>query len=797
MPLCHICGSLAKNARPMVAFALGGAGSRGDFQVGALRFLHDKGVMPSFISGTSGGALLAAKLAEGGNAIDELEAIWHGLSNENDLFEEEPWLAQLEFVLRRVAWEISGFSVGGVLRAALFPSTIYFDGIRLAAEGTLDVSILIGAVRQALDAKGALNLRPLERMLRGVRHGMEADLDASGLEYAAKFAVVGDFDGDGHDEIAIAPDTPGSPGNDFWVLKYGAGSWYHLSPIPGHGMEADLDASGLEYAAKFAVVGDFDGDTHDEIAIAPDTPGSPGNDFWVLKYGAGSWYHLSPIPGHGMEADLDASGLEYAAKFAVVGDFDGDTHDEIAIAPDTPGSPGNDFWVLKYGAGSWYHLSPIPGHGMEADLDASGLEYAAKFAVVGDFDGDTHDEIAIALDTPRSPGNVSWVVKYGAGSRYHLRPIPGHGMEADLDASGLEYAAKFAVVGDFDGDTHDEIAIAPDTPGSPGNDFWVLKYGAGSWYHLSPIYGQLGVLNPRKVAQSGIQLRLAVVDLESGQLRFVTELGRFLDDDGTAFDLIDGVLASGSMSGVFPPVQLGQDNYTDGGIRDLVPIRVALDAGVDHVFAIYPSPGVIRVNGSFDGRRSELPYLADLGSRCIDIMLDQNRRDEMSPGGVIGQLITSIQSSVEVHDGTTIDPGLISISMDYGYMRAFDVLEGGEQREELVGLSDEITQRRRDVWETEYWANGIERLARPHARGVEQLVLVPSPDALLDVRQQKRVIFDLVQRRIQLKGAGAMPVGMERWWRQWERHPWDTYTDTPWQAFDSSAGHVDAANPPG
>ncbi len=589
----------------MVAFALGGAGSRGDFQVGALRFLHDKGVMPSFISGTSGGALLAAKLAEGGNAIDELEAIWHGLSNENDLFEEEPWLAQLEFVLRRVAWEISGFSVGGVLRAALFPSTIYFDGIRLAAEGTLDVSILIGAVRQALDAKGALNLRPLERMLRGVRHGMEADLDASGLEYAAKFAVVGDFDGDGHDEIAIAPDTPGSPGNDFWVLKYGAGSWYHLSPIPGHGMEADLDASGLEYAAKFAVVGDFDGDTHDEIAIAPDTPGSPGNDFWVLKY------------------------------------------------------------------------------------------------------------------------------------------------------------------------------------------------GAGSWYHLSPIYGQLGVLNPRKVAQSGIQLRLAVVDLESGQLRFVTELGRFLDDDGTAFDLIDGVLASGSMSGVFPPVQLGQDNYTDGGIRDLVPIRVALDAGVDHVFAIYPSPGVIRVNGSFDGRRSELPYLADLGSRCIDIMLDQNRRDEMSPGGVIGQLITSIQSSVEVHDGTTIDPGLISISMDYGYMRAFDVLEGGEQREELVGLSDEITQRRRDVWETEYWANGIERLARPHARGVEQLVLVPSPDALLDVRQQKRVIFDLVQRRIQLKGAGAMPVGMERWWRQWERHPWDTYTDTPWQAFDSSAGHVDAANPPG
>jgi hypothetical protein len=75
--------------------------------------------------------------------------------------------------------------------------------------------------------------------------------------------------------------------------------------------------------------------------------------------------------------------------------------------------------------------------------------------------------------------------------------------------------------------------------------------------------------------------------------------------------------------------------------------------------------------------------------------------------------------------------------------------------------------------------------------------MTPIPEALLDVREQKRLIFGLVQRRIQVKGADAMPVGMEQWWRQWERHPWNTYTDTLWQVFDSRAGHVDAADPPG
>lgn len=53
---------------------------------------------------------------------------------------------------------------------------------------------------------------------------------------------------------------------------------------------------------------------------------------------------MSPIPNHPLQADIDCSGAQYTAKFAVVADFDGDGRAELVIAPDASGSRGNDFW---------------------------------------------------------------------------------------------------------------------------------------------------------------------------------------------------------------------------------------------------------------------------------------------------------------------------------------------------------------------------------------------------------------------------------------------------------------------
>jgi hypothetical protein len=338
-------------------------------------------------------------------------------------------------------------------------------------------------------------------------HPMNADIDCSGREFAAKFMVAGDFDGDGRAELVVAPDAGGTQGNDLWVMKYvgtfPTGQWVHMAPIPNHPMNADIDCSGREFAAKFAVVGDFDFDGRVELAVAPAAGGTQGNDLWVMKYvgtfPTGGWVHMAPIPNHPMNADIDCSGREFAAKFALAADVDFDLRAELVVAPDAGGTQGNDLWVMKYVGtfprGQFVHMAPIANHSMNADIDCSGRDFAAKFAVDADFDGDGRAELVVAPDTGTSRGNDLWVMKYVGnfpqGKFQHMAPIPNHPMDADIDCSGREYAAKLAVAADFDRDGRDELVVAPDAGGSQGNDLWVMKYfGAfpgGTFGHMSPI----------------------------------------------------------------------------------------------------------------------------------------------------------------------------------------------------------------------------------------------------------------------------------------------------------------------
>ena len=55
---------------------------------------------------------------------------------------------------------------------------------------------------------------------------------------AARFAVTGDFNHDGRDEIAVVPDAPGSDGNDLWVLGYAGGKWPSSGELPVTAVDA-------------------------------------------------------------------------------------------------------------------------------------------------------------------------------------------------------------------------------------------------------------------------------------------------------------------------------------------------------------------------------------------------------------------------------------------------------------------------------------------------------------------------------------------------------------------------------
>jgi predicted acylesterase/phospholipase RssA len=329
-------------------------------------------------------------------------------------------------------------------------------------------------------------------------------------------------------------------------------------------------------------------------------------------------------------------------------------------------------------------------------------------------------------------------------------------------------------------------------------------------FQLGPIEALLrssDKLDTAKVASSGIVLRMAAVALESGKTKFVNEKGELLSATGVkeaTVGLVDGAIASASIPIVFPPRKLGNENFVDGGVREMIPVREAVRLGASEVYAIYASPRVTPSLQSFDA--GDWP-LAGIGQRAIaDLMVDEIGLDDGAPylGWGPGVKVTIIRPTFEVHDTLTIDPGLIDIAMDYGHLRASDVIDFGSSGSLAMTTSDAITKLRMECWDLEYSVNGVQRprprgaldptdLHRPKPKYVSS---VPDPFALDLVRAKKKAIFAAVQQR---KGSGqAVPTGAQRWWLSWEKHRagFTPYTPDPWTLFSSKLGSRPAVTPP-
>src|SRR4051794_16255617 len=87
-----------------IGLCLSGGGSKGDFQLGALRCLYDRGIRPDVLTSTSVGSVNAIKLAEGDDpahperGLSGLEQLWESLQTNGDMYLEEAWLHDPEMI---------------------------------------------------------------------------------------------------------------------------------------------------------------------------------------------------------------------------------------------------------------------------------------------------------------------------------------------------------------------------------------------------------------------------------------------------------------------------------------------------------------------------------------------------------------------------------------------------------------------------------------------------------------------------------------------------------------------------
>ena len=274
----------------------------------------------------------------------------------------------------------------------------------------------------------------------------------------------------------------------------------------------------------------------------------------------------------------------------------------------------------------------------------------------------------------------------------------------------------------------------------------------------------------------------------------------------TATDLVDGAIASATMPGIFPARRLADHMCVDGGVKEIVPVQVATkDLGCNQVFAIRVSarPPALPT----DPQRTVGEVMA---RSVLELTYDAVADDDVAPYRGWGDevKVVVIRPNFNLHDPMVVAPGLIRIAMDYGWLRAADVVDVPENsRDYAMELSDKITRLRATNWTLAHFANGI-RYEEPYRgftdfvfrgatpSGGSVLVPVPDPDAVDQIRWNCRLIRDAIYQRLLMNSPMPPPAVRTLWFTQWETFPGPTVSNDPWAQFISVAGTRNAETPP-
>jgi predicted acylesterase/phospholipase RssA len=299
-----------------------------------------------------------------------------------------------------------------------------------------------------------------------------------------------------------------------------------------------------------------------------------------------------------------------------------------------------------------------------------------------------------------------------------------------------------------------------------------LRTSGSSVLNLAPLEAALrhgseeGVraVDPALISRPGLQLRLAVTALRAGTLRFVTEDGTIVENDALTpapgpaagpVQLVDGAIASASVPMVFPPHPMADDDYVDGGVVEIIPVRAAAALGATRILAVVAVPLAL----PRDDRDYAAAPAGYIGLRSMGMVGVAERQlanlDVHLPEGTT---LTTIDPVVDVVGLFEIEPGLLRINKDYGWLRAADLLADGDPGivADMADGTHAIVEARRLAWRLEETLWSAPRAAEADAGGM----------AL--VREQKERIRDLVDRRKQL--GFPVPEGCGAWWGGYEVH---------------------------
>jgi NTE family protein len=208
---------------------------------------------------------------------------------------------------------------------------------------------------------------------------------------------------------------------------------------------------------------------------------------------------------------------------------------------------------------------------------------------------------------------------YEVGAIQHLASL---GIRYDAICGTSVGALNGAFLAQFPDDAFGAVSLQAFWHSLKGNQsiyrkwpLWPISvWGHQSVYDTAPLKRLVEALDLKAVKASGKKLRVVAVAWGAGESKSWTER----DDD-----LRLGVLASSSFPIMFPPVVARDVAWTDGGLRQITPLREAVRLGADTVDVIVCSP---RGVGVVLGRR--ISILTQL-SRLLEILLDEIQENDL------------------------------------------------------------------------------------------------------------------------------------------------------------------------
>ncbi len=127
-----------------------------------------------------------------------------------------------------------------------------------------------------------------------------------------------------------------------------------------------------------------------------------------------------------------------------------------------------------------------------------------------------------------------------------------------------------------------------------------------------------------KMRASGKKLRVGAVNLNTGEYRIFDE---------SFENMTDAILASSSFPGAFLPIKIGGHLWTDGGVKEVTPLKSAISLGAESIDVIITSPE--KDLSEFTNN----PNIIKLGPRIVDIMSEEIMLNDLARALEINKLI--------------------------------------------------------------------------------------------------------------------------------------------------------------